>query len=123
MKIWAGHRYEQKENSSEDFKFKSQIIVGSWTQEESMSFSSINRQNSDSRPNGLNTSYPLVADGDGSSLVHETHDNEWKLGATSYVNLNGGMQPFRSNIGNSQEVETEMCSFISSTKSNTSNLV
>ncbi|KAJ8499295.1 hypothetical protein OPV22_009847 [Ensete ventricosum] len=88
-----------------------------------MSFSSINRQHSDSRPNGLNSSYPLVAGGDGTSLIHKTHDNGWKLGASSHVNLNGRMRPLRFNIGNSQEVEIEMCSFSSSMKSNTSSLV
>ncbi|THU65946.1 hypothetical protein C4D60_Mb05t08990 [Musa balbisiana] len=79
-RIWTEHTYDPTENNSADAQFKSQNIAGVWNQQENIYFSTANRQHSYG-PNGSSTGFLVVPDGDGTSLIHGTDDNVWKLGA------------------------------------------
>ncbi|CAL9752031.1 unnamed protein product [Musa acuminata subsp. burmannicoides] len=103
-RIWTEHTYDPTENNSADAQFKSQNIAGVWNQQENIYFSTANRQHSYG-PNGSSTSSLVAPDGDGTSLIHGTDDNVWKLGA-SHVNPNCEIQPLKSNLANSH-VQTE----------------
>lgn len=103
-RIWTEHTYDPTENNSADAQFKSQNIVGVWNQQENIYFSTANRQHSYG-PNGSSTGSLVVPDGDGTSLIHGTDDNVWKLGA-GHVNPNCEIQPLKSNLANSH-VQTE----------------